>query len=263
MQQLELSFMSSDINLPFPTARLIELWCAEPVFFASRELSDTYYTEGAIGNYALAYALGWARAPYRLMGKDTGRPRYLEDLTPLAQQCYILPAYPVEGGLSFRFERFNALSDSYWYAMTNNRVATAREDLPLKRTGKKPSTFRPSNFPQTGRLRVIERGSRFQTLVFGNQELPEYIRVGKFTSKVRVDVMGELTVTLLSAGEHYCNVYLSAADLPNNLELFSFDLISIPPVSLLKNLRFNGAAWKVGDFTLPANLRFCGGRTNE
>ncbi|MGQ4646186.1 type I-D CRISPR-associated protein Cas5/Csc1 [Lyngbya aestuarii] len=263
MPQLELSFTSSDTNLPFPTARLVELWCAEPVFFASRELSDTYYTEGMIGNYALAYALGWARSPYRLTGKDTGRPRYLEDLTPLAEKCYILPAYPVEGGLSFRFERFNALSDSYWYAMTNNRVATAREDLPLKRTGKKPNTFRPSNFPQTGRLRMIERGSRFQTLVFGNRELPEYIRVGKFTSKVRVDVLRELTVTQLPVGDYCCNVYLSAADLPNNLELFTFDLISIPPVSLLKNLRFHGEAWKVGDFTLPANLKFCGGRTDE
>jgi CRISPR-associated protein Csc1 len=263
MPQLEISPTPSDANLPFQTAHLIELWCAEPVFFASRELSDTYYTEGAIGNYALAYALEWARSPYRLTGKDTGRPRYLEDLTPLAEQCYILPAYPVEGEISFRFERFNALSDSYWYAMTNNRVATAREDLPLKRTGKKPNTFRPSNFPQTGRLRVIERGSRFQTLVFGNRELPEYIRIGKFTSKVRIDVVRELTITLLPVADYCCNVYLSAADIPNNLELFTFDLISIPPVSLLKNLRFHGAAWKVGDFTLPANLKFCGGRTDE
>jgi CRISPR-associated protein Csc1 len=122
---------------PFQTAYLAELWCTEPVFFASRELSDTYYTEGTIGNYALAYALGWARSPYRLRGQDTGRPRYTEDLTPLHNDCYILPAWPADGHTSFRFERFNALSDSYWYAMTNNRVATAREDLPLRRTGKK------------------------------------------------------------------------------------------------------------------------------
>jgi CRISPR-associated protein Csc1 len=42
--------------------------------------------------------------------------------------------------------------------------------------------------------------------------------------------------------------------------MLAFDLISIPPVSLLKNLRFRGAAWRIGDFTLPANLLFCGGR---
>jgi len=263
MPQLELALTFSDTKLPFPTARLVELWCAEPVFFASRELSDTYYTEGTIGNYALAYALGWARSPYRLTGQDTGRPRYLEDLTPLAEQCYILPAFPIDKGVSFRFERFNALSDSYWYAMTHNRVATAREDLPLKRTGKKPNTYRPSNFPQTGRLRMIERGSRFQTLVFGSRELPEYIRVGKFTSKVRVNIVQELTITLLPEGEHRCNTYLSAADLPTSLEMLAFDLISIPPTSLLKNLQFRGDAWQVGDFILPANLKFCGGRNNE
>jgi CRISPR-associated protein Csc1 len=263
MPQLEISLVSPEPISPFQTARLIELWCAEPIFFASRELSDTYYTEGTIGNYALAYALGWARSPYRLTGKDTGQPKYLEDLTPLSEECYILPAFPKDGNVSFRFERFNALSDSYWYAMTNNRVATAREDLPLKRTGKKPNTYRPSNFPQTGRLRVIERGSRFQTLVFGNRELPEYIRVGKFTSKVRIDIVQELTVVPLPEGEYCCSAYLSAADIPNSLNLLAFDLISIPPVSLLKNLRFHGAAWQVGDFTLPANLQFCGGRTNE
>ena len=267
MTQLELSLADSNFNLPFKTAYLVELWCAEPVFFASRELSDAYYTEGTIGNYALAYALGWARSPYRLMGKDSGQPRYIEDLTPLAEQCYILPACPVEEKVSFRFERFNALSDSYWYTMARNRVATSREDLPLARrlalSGKIPNNFRASNFPQTGRLRVIERGNRFQTIVFGDRELPEYIRVGKFTSKVRVDIVQELTVTPLPEGEYRCNGYLSAADIPTNVELLAFDLISMPPVSLVKNLQFRGAAWQIGNFTLPANLKFCGGRNHE
>jgi CRISPR-associated protein Csc1 len=143
--------------------------------------------------------------------------------------------------------------------MTNNRVATAREDLPLKRTGKKPNTFRPSNFPQTGRLRVIERGNRFQTLVLGDRTLPEYIRVGKFMSKVRVDLVQQLPVIYLSEGIHQCQAYLNAADLPSNLNMLSFDLISMPPASLLKNLQFQGAAWQVGDFTIPAHLKFCGG----
>jgi len=245
----------------FNTAQLIELWCAEPVFFASRELSDTYYTEGAIGNYALAYALGWARSPYRLTGKDTGRPKYIEDLTPLTEQCYILPAWPLEGTTSFRFERFNGLSDSYWYAMTNNRVATAREDLPLMRSQtSKPSSFRASNFPQTGRLRVIERGNRFQTIVLGDRPLPEYIRVGKFMSKVRVDVIQSLPVIQLPLGIYQCTAYLNVADISTELEMLAFDLISMPPASLLKNLQFRGTAWQIGNFIVPAQLSFCRGQ---
>lgn len=243
----------------FTTAKLIQLWCAEPIFFASRELSDTYYTEGTIGNYALAYALSWARSPYRLTGTDTHRPRYLEDLTPLSQDCYILPAWPVNQQISFRFERFNGLSDAYWYAMTNNRVATAREDLAIVRSGKKPGTFRPSNFPQTGRLRVIERNNRFQTLVFGNYPLPEYIRVGKFMSKVRVDIIEEWKIIPQPTDTYTCNTYLNGADLPPTLQLMAFDVISIPPVSLLKNLQFHGEAWQIGDFMVPAGIKFCGG----
>ncbi|MFQ3628311.1 MAG: type I-D CRISPR-associated protein Cas5/Csc1 [Cyanobacteriota bacterium] len=251
---------------PYKTAQLVELWCAEPVFFASRELSDTYYTEGTIGNYALAYALGWVRSPYRLLGEATGRPSYLEDLTPLAGQRYVLPAWPVESSASFRFERFNALSDSCWYAMVRNRVVTDRETLPLARELKKkqkiPNNYRASNFPQVGRLRVIERGNRFHTLVFGSDELPEYIRVGKFMSKVRVEIVKTVSVTALPPGEYDCYAYLNSADLPSGLGLLSFDLISIPPASLLKNLRFSGAAWQAGDYILPANLEFCGGRNH-
>lgn len=261
MAQLELELTPSQTL--FKTAKLIELWCAEPVFFASRELSDTYYTEGTIGNYALAYALGWARSPYRLTGQDTGRPRYLEDLTPLAGDSYILPAWPVNQQVSFRFERFNALSDAYWYAMTNNRVATAREDLPIVRSGKKPNTFRPSNFPQTGRLRVIERNNRFQTLVFGDRTLPEYIRVGKFTSKVRVDIIQQYEIRNLPEDNYLCNTYLSSGDIPPNLQLLAFDVLSIPPVSLLKNVQFHGSAWQIGNFTVPANLQFCSGNNHE
>lgn len=259
MQQLELAFDSANKSAKptYNKATLIELWCAEPVFFASRELSDTYYTEGTIGNYALAYALGWAYSPYRLTGAATGKPTYIEDLTPL--DCYILPAWPVSEQVSFRFERFNALSDSYWYAMTNNRVAIAREDLPLKRTGKKPNTFRPSNFPQTGRLRLIERGNRFQTLVFGKKDLPEYIRIGKFRSKVKVTILNEFDLVSLPIGNYQSQAYLNSADLPSDINYLAYDLIAIPPVSLLKNLHFRGEAWQIGEFIVPANLQFCGG----
>lgn len=162
----QLVLTPQEVSSPIKQVRLIELWCAEPVFFASREISDCYYTEGVIGNYALAYALDWVSSPYRLTGRATSRPTYLEDLVPIAQNCYILPAWAPNGEVTFRFERFNALSDAYWYTMTNNRVAIAREDLPeyrqLQKKGtQRPRSFKPSNFPQTGRLRMIDREINF------------------------------------------------------------------------------------------------------
>jgi CRISPR-associated protein Csc1 len=267
-QQLDLLQSTESIQPRFKQAYLVELWCAEPVFFASREISDCYYTEGVLGNYALAYALDWVTSPYRLTGQATTRPTYLEDLSPISQDSYILPAWASRGEVSYRIERFNALSDSYWYAMTNNRVATAREDLPeyrrlqkLKGQDKpKHRSFSPSNFPQTGRLRMIDRGNRFHTLVFGDRELPEYFRIGKFRSKVRLSILDQFSIVQLPIGEYTSHVLLNTADLPADLELVAFDLISIPPVSLVKNLRFRGEAWKIGDFTIPANSQFFGGR---
>ncbi|MBW4595596.1 MAG: type I-D CRISPR-associated protein Cas5/Csc1 [Brasilonema angustatum HA4187-MV1] len=246
--------------IPFQQAKFVELVCLEPVFFASRELSDTYYTEGTIGNYALTYALGLVNSAYRLQGQATGRPTYKEDFEAIAQTFYILPASPTHGRVTFRFERFNALSDAYWYAMTNNRVATAREDLPFfRRTGKKPNSFRASNFPQTGRFRMIERGNKFQTVVFGNYQLPDYIRVGKFLSKIKVNILETFDVIPLPEGNYQTKAYLNVADLPPQTEILSFDLISMPPAPILKNLHFRGAAWQVGEIVVPADLQFCGG----
>lgn len=267
-QQLNLASAQAPRSTNFERVRLVELWCAEPVFFASREISDCYYTEGVLGNYALAYALDWVTSPYRLVGQATGKPTYLEDLVPIAQDSYILPAWSASGEATFRFERFNALSDAYWYAMTNNRVAIARQDLPEYRRLQqekgqdkpKHRSFAPSNFPQTGRLRMIERGNRFQTLVFGDRDLPDYFRIGKFRSKIRLSVLEELKIRLLPTGEYVCRPLLNTADLPANLPLLSFDLIAIPPVSLIRNLRFQGEAWQIGEFMIPANLQFCGGR---
>lgn len=256
MSQLNLSLDSEKIGITnFNKAQIIELLCLEPIFFASRELSDTYYTEGVIGNYALAYAFGWAYSPYRLTGEATTKPTYVEDLSSL--DCYVLPAWAIDNQISYRFERFNALSDSYWFAMSNNRVVINRQDLPLKRSGKKPNSYRPSNFPQTGRLKMIERGNIFQTIIFGDVELPEYIRVGKFKSKVKVTAKNELPIKYLPSAKYSCNAYLNSADLPDNLNFFSFDVLAIPPVSLLKNAQFEGEAWQIGDFVIPANIKFC------
>ncbi len=259
-----MSGQQSGDSLPYSgKATLVQLECMEPVFFASRELSDTYYSEAAIGNYALAYAFGWAASPYRLQGEQASKPTYREDLAPLAMNRYVLPAWPVEAHMAFRFERFNALSDSYWYAMTNNRVAVRREDLPLVREGIKPASFRPSNYPQSGRLRLIERGSRFHTLVLGNELPPRHIRLGKFMSKVRTEDVQSLRLSPQPDGRYYCSTYLNSAELPASIMPISLDVISMPPVSLVKNLTFEGESWRVGEFNLPSGIGFfCAGAAN-
>jgi CRISPR-associated protein Csc1 len=110
---------------------------------------------------------------------------------------------------------------------------------------------------------MIERGNKFQTLLFGNREIPDYIRVGKFMSKVRVNVLSKFEITLLPDREYHSQSYLSTADIPPNLGLLSFDLISMPPAPLLKNLYFRGEAWQIGEMIVPAGLHFCAGSTRN
>jgi CRISPR-associated protein Csc1 len=82
-------------------------------------------------------------------------------------------------------------------------------------------------------------------------------------SKVRVDVVDECTVTSLPAGTYSSQAYFSTADLPAGISFLSFDLISMPPTSLIKNLRFHYEAWQVGNYIVPANLQFCGGGNRD
>lgn len=236
--------------------RQIEFWLAEPVFFASRELSDSYLTEGVLGNYALAYALGWAQSPYRLAGQDVYRPRYREDLGTLSG--YILPAWPRETP-RYRFERFNALSDAYWFMMTNNRVATAREYLPsLASKAAKPGEFRPSNYPQSGRIRFLERDQYFDSLVLGTGELPTYIRLGKFNSKVRVCEVQRWQAQARPSGTYFFKGTLNPADLPAQVQVQRYDLLNIPPVPLLQRVHFEGPAWQAGEWLIPQNMHLTG-----
>ena len=82
-------------------------------------------------------------------------------------------------------------------------------------------------------------------------------------SKVKVNVLNEFPITLLPEGEYQSQHYLNAADLPQQIEALAFDLISIPPAPIIKNLRFRGAAWQVGEMVVPAGLHFCGRESNN
>ena len=86
----------------------------EHVFFASREVSDYFQTEAVVGNYALAYALGFCQSEYY----NDGQIHYTRDLQKLNEESiYVTPGTFTEKP-SFVISRFNALSDSYWFRPT-------------------------------------------------------------------------------------------------------------------------------------------------
>jgi CRISPR-associated protein Csc1 len=233
----------------------LELSFMEKVFFASREISNFFITEPVIGNYALAYAFGFVNAPYHVDSIKNETPNYLQDLRILNEKgLYITPATPLDEPV-LELERFNALSDAYWYKMSNNVVAA---NLEYKITDKKP---RPANFPQEGRFRLLSRGNRFLCFLVSNQEIeiPSYIRLGKFNSKTKVDIKATYTDTDLIAtqkGEATVEIYLNPLDLPSEYSLKLYDLFNLPPVPLIHNALIEGNFYHLDGLLLPVGLKF-------
>ncbi len=226
------------------------LW--EHTFFASREIDPLYASEPLIGNYALTYALGLCNAPYRW----DGGPRYKEDLTPLNERgLYITPAYFSE--LRMTLTRFNAQIDSYYSRFAQNAI-TMQRDLKEK--------VRPTNFPQTGRIRMLGLGSRASFFLLdrdhliaqgkGPRLLP-YIRLGKFMSKARIVWQAMVTPQLLQRGDASVYGMLNAADLEDTTGLHVFSSYNIHPAPILHNVHMSGQFWQLpDDILLPIGMRY-------
>src|SRR6266568_547035 len=149
----------------------------EHTYFASREVGIFYESEPLIGNYALAYALGLCAAPYDW----SGPPRYKEDLGPLNNKgLYVTPATFETDRLRYAISQFNAQTDSYYFRFDKNAIASVPE-----------RKSRAANFPQSGKIRMLGLGSRAHFFLVNKQgielRLPDYIRLGKFNSKARLE----------------------------------------------------------------------------
>jgi CRISPR-associated protein Csc1 len=241
-----------------------ELTFWEHVFFSSREISNFFQTEPLLGNYALAYALGLAHSPYHC----DGPVRYTQDLGPLNDQgVYVTPG-TLLGKPRFVLSQFNAQADAYWYAFTNNAIVVRPDDrLAVKQGSRwriidpatgKGSLVRPNNYPQHGRIKMLALGNRAICYVLSQEplELPSYMRLGKWMSKVGVEVT-HATARPEPRNEESIPIFLNPADLPHPERLHVYDLVSIHPVPLVRNAILSGDFYPSPDgMWLPAGMRF-------
>jgi CRISPR-associated protein Csc1 len=223
-----------------------ELTLLEPTFFASREISGLYQTEPLLGNYALAYALGLCRAPYR----RTGGPRYRDDLSQLNRVgLYVTPGTFRAEALRFSVRQFNALSDSYWYRFDQNAITVHRG-----------TKARPGNFPQSGRLRLLGRGCQAVLYILdaGDQDLrlPTYVRLGKFDSKARI-VWSRPTWRAVERSDVTVSALLNPRDTPGASDLRIFTLHAVHPTPLVSGARLSGPFYELADGALlPVGMAF-------
>ncbi|MDX2137015.1 MAG: type I-D CRISPR-associated protein Cas5/Csc1 [Chloroflexota bacterium] len=235
----------------------------EATFFSSREIGSLYGTEPLIGNYALAYAFGYAQSRYHNDGGIT----YKEDLGRLNEAgLYITPASFVDSP-RFLLRTFNAQTDAYWSAYGAGVVVGRTEFGWSERRGQHWYTLEPNgtqrrhnptNRPQEGRIRMLAAENWACAYVLSTSEIviPRYIRLGKFMSKARVESR-RLAHDTLDIGEQVITHLLNPADLSSDSQMSIFDLVNVPPVPLVRNARVTGRLLKLEDGVfLPAAMHF-------
>jgi len=206
-------------------------------------MGDLYETGRYIHNYALSYALfndSLIKVAYFCA---TYKPDYSGDLGKLNDAgIYVTPARP-----------------SQWdYVLATWKMAQDRyRQFAVQFGALHPATRqRTQNYPlNIGRAKELAPESTFEFFVLSRRTivLPRWVRLGKWMSKAEVQVIwrGEVAE---KRGAFIANHPLNPLDVPG--QLIAFDLISMPPVSLVVNARMEGAHYAVEGVCLPAGMRY-------
>ena len=216
----------------------------DSLYSATREIGRLYETEPVIHNYALCYALGLVDSEvystcvaeehsYRYFCPEQ-IPKYEEHLTPLnTQGIYITPA---------RSLSHSATLNTWKYANNNYHVE-------MEKTQK--------NIPSFGRAKEIAPESRFEFFLISQKSLtlPKWIRLGKWMSKAAVEVT-ELSITKQSEREDIFPYLLNPLDVMFSHQVISYDVVNMPPVSLIRNVRLRGQFYETNNLKIPAGMQY-------
>lgn len=205
----------------------------ENLFYATREIGRLYETGRYLHNYGLTYALGLAISAYRSVGAIPG---YGEELPALNdRQLYVTPARPRQ--VVYELNTFKYADNRYRVKM-------------------EPGS---RNTPSFGRAKELAVGSEFEFVVVscGEWQPPKWIRLGKWMSKAAVEEARVEEVGEVRRGEYTAAIPINPLDLPPDTHLLAYDLISMPPVSLLDNVQMTGPYYRLtsGD-CIPAGLTY-------
>jgi CRISPR-associated protein Csc1 len=190
------------------------------LYHATQEVGRYFVTGRYLHNYGLSYALGLAASTYH---DAVQVPRYEEQLGPLNEAgTYVTPGRP--DGVHEVLHTFKLADTRYHVEMAPTSV----------------------NVPNFGRVRELAVGSRFVAYVLSRRplRLPRWIRLGKWMTKASVQAESLPLREEKMAGPYRCGHPLNPVDLPAAPRLF--DLIPMPPVSLVENAELVGPAYVVG-----------------
>ncbi|WPF87882.1 type I-D CRISPR-associated protein Cas5/Csc1 [Cyanobacterium aponinum UTEX 3222] len=192
----------------------------DPVYFATRELGRFYATENYLHNYALTYALGFAKSDYHDLKHI---PHYEQDLKPLNKLgIYLTPAHPID---------FAYVTHTYKWADLRYQVRMEQSSI---------------NLPTYGRIRELAPESYFETYLLTRKpvKIPQWIRLGKWMSKAEINIQ-KIPAPKIKNGIFTCTYPLNPLDVMFTNELINYDVINMPPVSLIKNITMRGDYYQI------------------
>lgn len=224
------------------------------VFFATREMGTLYETEKYLHNWALTYAFfseTHIPRPYRMKGKLAQKPGYLnedheQNLLQMNQSgLYLFPGRPLRW--NYQVNTFKAAQVAYYGRSKQFGAKDARRNYPI-------------NF---GRAKEIAVGSTYRAYLLSEhslaiKDLPRWIRLGKWASKMRIEYTAIDKVTL-KQGLFTCMHPLNPIDLPSATRLKLYDRVVMPPVSLVSQSQLEGEYWQLSEnVCLPAKVAYGG-----
>lgn len=218
----------------------------DSLYFATREIGRLYETEPVIHNYALCYALGLVDSEiysttvseehsYRYFCPEQV-PKYEPHLTALNQQgIYVTPG---------RSLSHSSTLNTWKYANNNYHVE-------MEKTQK--------NIPSFGRTKEIAPESKFEFFIISEKslKLAKWIRLGKWMSKAVVEIVEQKEVKRSPSETDFIFPYLlNPLDVMFSHQVISYDVVNMPPVSLIQNVKMLGRYYEFDKLTIPACMEY-------
>lgn len=218
----------------------------DSLYFATREIGRLYETEPVIHNYALCYALGLVDSEiysttvseehsYRYFCPEQV-PKYEPHLTALNQQgIYVTPGRSIS---------HSSTLNTWKYANNNYHVE-------MEKTQK--------NIPGFGRTKEIAPESKFEFFIISEKslKLAKWIRLGKWMSKAAVEIVEQKEVKRSPSETDFIFPYLlNPLDVMFSHQVISYDVVNMPPVSLIQNVKMLGRYYEFDKLKIPACMEY-------
>jgi CRISPR-associated protein Csc1 len=116
------------------------------------------------------------------------------------------------------------------------------------------------NIPTFGRIRELAPESQFEFFLIAQKEikLPKWIRLGKWMSKAEITVE-KLPQPKTKTDLFTCTHPLNPLDVMFTNQVISYDVVNMPPVSLIQNVQMQGEYYyfdAVKNVKIPKQMQY-------